>query len=48
MKSILIVDDKPEIAKIIMIYLSSSYKVVYMENPIKAISWMNEEIFRTV
>lgn len=42
MKSILIVDDKPEIAKIIMIYLSSSYKVVYMENPIKAISWMNE------
>lgn len=42
MKSIIIVDDKPEIAKIIMIYLSSSYKVVYMENPIKAISWMNE------
>ena len=42
MKSILIVDDKPEIAKIIMIYLSSSYQVVYMENPVKAISWMNE------
>ena len=42
MKSSLLVDDKPEIAKIIMIYLSSSYQVVYMENPVKAISWMNE------
>lgn len=42
MKLILIVDDKPEIAKIVMIYLSSSYQVVYKENPVKAISWMDE------
>lgn len=40
-KSILIVDDKPEIAKIIMLYLSS-YDLKYVENPIKAISWLNE------
>lgn len=41
-KSILLVDDKPEIAKIIMLYLSSAYHVKYAENPIKAISWLNE------
>lgn len=41
-KSILLVDDKPEIAKIIMLYLSSTYKVHYAENPIKAINWLNE------
>lgn len=41
-KSILIVDDKPEIAKIIMLYLSSMYELKYVENPIKAISWLNE------
>lgn len=42
MKSILIVDDKSEIAKIITIYLSGLFQVTYMENPVKAISWMNE------
>ncbi|RHJ87766.1 PleD family two-component system response regulator [Parabacteroides sp. AM08-6] len=42
MKSILIVDDKPEIAKIIMIYLSSNFQVMYKMNPVEAISWMNE------
>lgn len=41
-KSILIVDDKPEIAKIIMLYLASTYELKYVENPIKAISWLNE------
>ena len=41
-KSILLVDDKPEIAKIIMLYLSSLYDVRYEENPIKAITWLNE------
>lgn len=41
-KSILLVDDKPEIAKIIMLYLSSLYDVRYEENPIKAIAWLNE------
>lgn len=41
MKSILLVDDKPEIAKIIMLYLSG-YEVRYEENPIKAIGWLTE------
>lgn len=41
-QSILIVDDKPEIAKIIMLYLSTLYDLKYVENPIKAISWLNE------
>ena len=41
-QSILLVDDKPEIAKIIMLYLSSLYEVTYKENPIKAIAWLNE------
>lgn len=40
-KSILLVDDKPAIAKIIMLYLSM-YDVKYAENPIKAIEWLNE------
>ncbi|RHJ90409.1 response regulator [Parabacteroides bouchesdurhonensis] len=40
-KSILLVDDKPEIAKIIMLYLAS-YKTKYVENPIKAIAWLKE------
>lgn len=30
-KSVLLVDDKQEIAKIIMLYLSSTYKVSYKE-----------------
>lgn len=42
MKSILIVDDKQELAKIIALYLSSSFQVIYKENPVKAISWLNE------
>ena len=39
---ILLVDDKPEIAKIIMLYLSSTYDVKYVDNPIKAIAWLKE------
>lgn len=40
--NILIVDDKPEIAKVIKIQLSSEYNVHYLENPVKALSWMQE------
>lgn len=40
--NILIVDDKPEIAKVIKIQLSTEYNVHYLENPIKALSWMKE------
>lgn len=40
-KSVLLVDDKQEIAKIIMLYLSS-YEVIYKENPLVAIQWLQE------
>ncbi len=40
-KLILLLDDKPEIAKIITLYLSA-YDVKYVENPIKAIAWLME------
>lgn len=38
-KSILLVDDKPEIAKIIILYLSG-YDVKYVENPVIALEWL--------
>lgn len=40
--TILIVDDKPEIAKVIKIHLSVDYDVTYKSNPIEALSWMHE------
>ncbi|MEG1749472.1 MAG: response regulator, partial [Tannerellaceae bacterium] len=40
-QSILLVDDKPEIAKIIMLYLSA-YRIHYTEDPLQAISWLKE------
>ena len=39
-KVVLMVDDKPEVAKIIKLYLASTYDVIYMENPIKAFEWL--------
>lgn len=38
---ILIVDDKPEIAKVIKIQMSAEYDIVYFPNPIEALSWMH-------
>ncbi len=40
-KSILIVDDRPEIAKVIMIQLSKDYEVHSEGNPIEALAWMH-------
>ena len=40
-KSILIVDDKPEIAKVITIQLSKDYDVHSESNPIEALAWMH-------
>lgn len=40
-KSILLVDDKPEIAKIIILYLSA-FTVKYMENVVSALEWLEE------
>ena len=39
-KNILIVDDKPEIAKVITIQLSRDYNVHAEGNPIEALAWM--------
>lgn len=42
MKTVVLVDDKESIAKVISYYLSVEYKIVYFNNPIKAISWLQD------
>lgn len=42
MKTILFVDDKPDIGKVLSIFLGKENNLVYMEDPIKAIEWLNE------
>lgn len=44
-KKILIVDDRPEVAKVLTIYLKGEYEVVYLDNPAKAIAWLQEANF---
>lgn len=41
-KKILLVDDKETIGKVASIYLGKDYDVTYLNNPIKAIDWLNE------
>ena len=41
-KKILLVDDKATIGKVASIYLGKDFDVMYLENPIKAIDWLNE------
>lgn len=41
-KQILILDDKESIAKIISFYLNAEYDIVWQENPIKGIAWLQE------
>ena len=41
-KKILIVDDRESIAKIIACYLAKDYDLVYYDNPVRAIAWMQE------
>jgi DNA-binding response OmpR family regulator len=41
-KSILIIDDKIAIAKIISVYLSDGYDITYFNTPIKAMQWLYE------
>lgn len=41
-KKILLVDDKETIGKVAGIYLSKDYNFTYIENPVKAIQWLNE------
>lgn len=39
-KRILIVDDKPTIAKVIQVYINENFDCIYFEDPIKAITWL--------
>lgn len=41
-KRVLIVDDKPTIAKVIQVYISETFDCIYFEDPIKAIAWLQE------
>lgn len=41
-KKIMLVDDKSTIAKVIAVYLGKEFEVIYFENPIAAIDWINE------
>ncbi|WP_296122558.1 response regulator [uncultured Bacteroides sp.] len=42
MKKILFVDDKPAIGKVLSVYLGKENELVYFEDPIRAIEWLNE------
>lgn len=42
MKTILFVDDKPAIGKILSVYIGKENEVVYLDNPVRAIDWLNE------
>ena len=41
-KKILLVDDKSTIGKVAGVYLGKEYDFTYLEDPIKAIEWLNE------
>lgn len=40
MQRILIIDDKEAIAKVVANYLRDEYECIYVENPLKAIQWL--------
>ncbi len=42
MKKILLVDDKATIGKVAAIYLGKEYDFTYLENPVKAIEWLQQ------
>lgn len=44
-KKLLIIDDKPTIAKIISVYISEQFECIYFEDPIPAIAWLQEGNF---
>ena len=41
-KDILIIDDKPTIAKVVSLYLSDEFNFTYFNSAIKAIAWLHE------
>ena len=42
MKQILFVDDKPAIGKVLPVSLGKENELVYFEDPVRAIEWLNE------
>ena len=42
-KKILILDDKETIAKVIAIYLASEFDLIYFDNALKGIKWLEED-----
>lgn len=42
MKKILFVDDKPAIGKVLLVYLGKENELVYFEDPVRAIEWLNQ------
>ena len=42
MKTILLVDDNPAIGKVLSVYLGKENGLVYFEDPVRAIEWLNE------
>lgn len=44
-KKILLVDDKATIGKVAAVYLGKDYDFTYLDNPIKAIEWLNDGNF---
>ena len=42
MKTIVLVDDKESIAKVISYYLSKDFNIKYFNNPLKAIAWLQD------
>ena len=42
MKTILFVDDKPTICKVLQVYLGKENKFEYCEDPLKAIDWLSQ------
>ena len=42
MKQILFVDDKPAIGKVLSVYFGKENELVYFEDPVRAIEWLNE------
>lgn len=41
-KKVLIVDDKPTIAKVIQVHISEIFDCIYFEDPIEAIAWLQK------
>lgn len=41
-KKILLLDDKETIAKVISVYLSAEYDLVYLNNALKGIQWLHD------